>query len=60
MKPQQRLLQVVSCAVLAMAALTACRKEVPLPTPSPDRDPKPTLQANAEPAGDTAPLGLAS
>lgn len=44
MKPQQRLLQITSGVVIAVAALSACRKEVPPPnpTPAPERQPKPT------------------
>lgn len=34
--------QLMTCALIAMAALSACRKEVP--TPTPDREPKPTVQ----------------
>ena len=47
MKPGPRFVQLTSVAMLTIAALAACRKEVPSPTPSPDRDPKPTVQATA-------------
>ncbi|MGQ3051016.1 MAG: hypothetical protein ACT6S0_04460 [Roseateles sp.] len=44
MRPQQRLVQVMSGIVITLAVLTACRKEVPPPNPipAPDRLPKPT------------------
>ena len=35
--------QLMTGALIAVAALSACRKEVP--TPAPDREPKPTVQA---------------
>jgi len=44
MKP--RLAQLMTGALIAMAALTACRKEVPTPLPSPDQSPKPTVQTS--------------
>lgn len=47
MKPQQRLVQLMSGAVIAVAALTACRKEVPLPKPAPDEVPKPKVDASS-------------
>lgn len=44
MKPKQRLVQVMSAALVALAALSACRREVPQPpTPVPERTPKPTV-----------------
>lgn len=50
MKPQQRIVQVMSAALIAVALLTACRKEVPLPpVPTPEKDPKPTAQAAEAP-----------
>lgn len=46
MKP--RLARLMTGTLIAVAALSACRREVPpppTPTPTPDRDPKPTVQA---------------
>ena len=40
MKP--RLMQVMTGLLVAVAALTACRKEVPAPVPKPDEVPRPT------------------
>lgn len=48
MKPEQRIVQLMSGVVITLAMLAACRKEVPPlnPTPAPDRLPKPmTSQA---------------
>ena len=56
MKP--RLAQLMTGAVVAMAALTACRKEVPAPLPSPDQAPKPTLQTSHYASARTAALWL--
>lgn len=45
MKPGQRLLQLLTGVTVAIAALSACRREVPppAPTPMPDRDPAPSV-----------------
>ena len=43
MKP--RFAQLMTGALVAMAALTACRKEVPAPVPKPDEVPRPTTLA---------------
>ena len=41
-----RLARLMAGTLIAVAALAACRREVPPPpTPTPDRDPKPTVQA---------------
>jgi len=40
MKP--RLMQVMTGLLVAVAALAACRKEVPTPVPKPDEVPRPT------------------
>ena len=55
MKPQQSLVQLMSGALIAVAALTACRKEVPLPKPAPEEVPKPKGDASV----DVAFLGMA-
>lgn len=48
MPPQQRFVQVMSAALMAVALLTACRKEVPPPPlPKPEKTPKPTVAAVA-------------
>ena len=46
MKP--RFAQLMTGVLIAVAALAACRKEVPpppTPIPKPDKDPRPTVQA---------------
>jgi hypothetical protein len=46
MKP--RFAQLMTGVLIALAALAACRKEVPpppTPIPKPDKDPQPTVQA---------------
>lgn len=46
MRPGQRLLQLLAGVTVAIAALSACRREVPpppTPTPIPDRDPAPSV-----------------
>jgi len=45
MSPRQRLQQMTAAALVAVAALTACRKEVP-PPPGPDELPKPKLTSS--------------
>ena len=57
MKP--RFAQLMTAALLAMAALTACRKEVPAPLPAPDQVPKPTVQTSHFASADAVALGLA-
>jgi hypothetical protein len=43
-----RLVQLVTGAVVALAALSACRREVPtVPVPVPDQTPKPKTQVVA-------------
>jgi hypothetical protein len=42
MSPRQRLQQMTAAALVAVAALTACRKEVP-PPPGPQELPKPKV-----------------
>lgn len=42
MKP--RFVQVMTGLMIAVAALSACRKEVPVPVPKPDEVPRPTTQ----------------
>lgn len=44
MKP--RFAQLTAGGLIAVAALSACRKEVPAPLPTPDPSPKPTVQAS--------------
>jgi hypothetical protein len=44
MKP--RLAQLMTAALIAVAALTACRKEVAPPLPAPDEVPKPNVHIN--------------
>ena len=45
MKPQQRLAQLTTGVLIAVAALTACRKEVPPPPlPKPEEVPKPKVE----------------
>lgn len=44
MKP--RYPQLMTGALIAIAALAACRKEVPAPLPTPERDPKPTVNVS--------------
>ncbi|WP_457419901.1 hypothetical protein [Roseateles sp. P5_E7] len=58
MKP--RLVQLMTGALVAMAALTACRKEVPTPLPSPDQAPKPTVQTSYFASSSTAVAWLRS
>jgi hypothetical protein len=43
MKP--RFVQLTTALVIAVAALAACRKEVPAPIPAPDRTPTPKVEA---------------
>ena len=58
MKP--RFAQLMTGALVAMAALTACRKEVPAPLPSPDQAPKPTVQASYFASAGSGTLALRS
>jgi hypothetical protein len=57
MKP--RLAQLRTGVLVAVAALAACRREVPpppTPIPKPDQDPKPTVQARQMADAGTAVL----
>lgn len=56
MKP--RFAQLTAGGLIAVAALTACRKEVPLPLPAPDPLPKPTVQARYLASAGSAALWL--
>jgi hypothetical protein len=58
MKP--RLVQLMLGITIAGAALSACRKEVPTPPPSPDRDPKPTVSMDTRYAFSGANLRFGS
>lgn len=45
-----RFVQLTTALLIAVAALAACRKEVQPPIPTPDRTPKPTVDAGARSA----------
>ena len=51
MKPRKRLVQLTSAALVAVAVLTACRKEVPPPAPTPNEVPKPKVTTWAHAIG---------
>ena len=57
MPPRHRLLQLTAAALVAVAALTACRKEVP-PPPGPDELPRPKLVSPSPYALDTVYVRL--
>lgn len=44
MSPRQRFQQMTAAALVAVAALSACRKEVP-PPPTPDEVPRPKTES---------------
>ena len=46
MSPRQKLKQLTVAALVAVAALAACRKEVPPPTP-PDELPRPKVEPSS-------------
>jgi hypothetical protein len=57
MKP--RLAQMMTAALIAVAVLTACRKEVAPPLPGPDEVPKPKVAAGSFASANSVGLGLA-
>jgi hypothetical protein len=57
MKPS--LTQMMTAALIAVAALTACRKEVAPPLPAPDEVPKPKVQTSDFASANSVEFGLA-